>query len=233
MRFLIKTLVIGCLLISTGKVQAQDTLAAALALAAPDVDPAVLRLATGAMECAAVHGQPASARLAVIDYSRPSLESRLWVFDLVQRRLLFRELVAHGRNSGDNLARYFSNVNGSLTSSLGLFRTLDTYRGENGYSLRLEGLESGFNDQARERAIVMHGAPYVNAVLARKAGRLGRSWGCPAVREGVAHQIIDALKGGQFIFAYYPDQQWLSASGFLNCPAQRATSQLASSRSFP
>ena len=199
----------------------RDNLTNALLDAAPTIDANALELAVTAMHCATAHGMSPSQRLAVIDYSRPSTEPRLWVFDLQRRKLLYRELVAHGRNSGDNFANAFSNANGSLQSSLGLFRTLDTYNGSNGYSLRMDGLEAGFNDNARERAIVMHGAPYVNANLARKQGRVGRSWGCPAVRSGIVRQMIDTLKGGQFVFSYYPDPHWLAASRYLHCDADK------------
>jgi hypothetical protein len=195
------------------------SLADSLAKAAPAADPQVIRLALDASQCAMAHGMSPSQRLAVIDYSRPSTEPRLWVFDLQQRRLLHQELVAHGRNTGDNYAQHFSNVSGSLQSSLGLYRTLGTYNGNNGYSLRMEGLDTGFNDQALERAIVMHGAPYVDDALSKTQNRIGRSWGCPAVRMGVARQIIDELKGGQFIFSYYPDQKWLATSRYLKCKA--------------
>lgn len=196
---------------------------AQLAAAAPDADPAVLGHALAALHCAAGNGMPASQRLAVIDYSRPSTEPRLWVFDLDSGALLFRELVAHGRNTGDNLATHFSNEPDSRATSLGLFRTEGVYEGSNGYSLRLDGLEPGINDRARERAIVLHGAPYVNEAHAKKFGRLGRSWGCPAVRLGVAKRIIDSLKGGQFIFSYYPDRAWLASSRYLNCAPRTAS----------
>lgn len=194
-----------------------DILTDQLHRVAPQIDRRVLELAVNAMQCATANGMSQSQRLAVIDYSLPSTEPRLWVFDLRQRKLLYRELVAHGRNTGENYARDFSNVVGSLKSSIGLFRTLDTYQGSNGYSLRMEGLDAGFNDKALERAIVMHGAPYVNENLARKQGRVGRSWGCPAVRAGVARRMIDALKGGQFVFSYYPDPRWLASSRYLSC----------------
>ena len=197
----------------------EEPLADALAKAAPSADPHVLQLAVDAVECATANGMDPSQRLAVIDYSRASTEPRLWVFDLETRTLLYRELVAHGRNTGDKFARKFSNDPGSLQSSIGLFRTRETYVGRNGYSLRMDGLESGFNDNALERAIVMHGAPYVNPQMAQKQGRVGRSWGCPAVRQGVARQLIDTLKGGQFIFSYYPDQRWLGSSSYLHCGA--------------
>lgn len=194
--------------------------AATLARLAPDADRGVLALALGAMRCAQNHGIAMDAeRLAVIDYRRPSLEPRLWVFDLTERKLLYEEHVAHGQGSGDNFARRFSNRSGSHESSLGLFVTGGTYTGRNGYSLRMQGLEAGVNDQAQARAIVMHGASYVDPHAGHAMGRLGRSWGCPAVRNIVAQPMIDTLKGGQFVFAYYPDEDWLRRSSFLHCGA--------------
>ena len=157
--------------------------------------------------------------LTVIDYSLPSASPRLWVFDLRSGQLLFKELVAHGRNSGDGAATRFSDVMGSRQSSLGLFRTADAYVGHNGYSLRLDGLEPGFNSQARERAIVMHGAKYVDAAVASASGHVGRSWGCPALREAVAQRVIDTVRGGGVIFSYYPDPAWLTTSKYLHCDA--------------
>ena len=185
---------------------------------APEADPRVLALALEARDCAtATQGIAPSPRLAVIDYSRPSTDVRLWVFDLATRTLLFREHVAHGQGTGENLARDFSNREGSHQSSLGLFRTAGTYFGNNGYSLRMDGLEPGTNDAAMARAIVMHGAPYVNPQMARAKGRLGRSWGCPAVRPEVAQAVIDSLKNGQMVFSYYPDSNWLTHSPYLGC----------------
>ena len=182
------------------------------------IDGAVLDLALGAVSCAIKSGAVADpSTLTVIDYSRPSTEKRLWVFDLHSRTLLYEELVAHGRGSGENLATQFSNLPDSHQSSLGLFRTEDTYVGRNGYSLRLRGLDEGFNDRAYERAIVMHGARYVDPSSGERQGRLGRSWGCPAVRADVARPIIDVLAKGQFVFAYYPDREWLHSSRFLSC----------------
>jgi hypothetical protein len=142
--------------------------------------------------------------LTLIDYTRPSVEPRLWVIDLRSGQTLYRELVAHGRGSGDNMATAFSNDPESHMSSLGLFVTGDTYVGHNGYSLRLQGLDPGLNDHALSRAIVMHGAAYVNDAVGRQLGRLGRSWGCPAVPLPVAHALIDTLKGGTVVFAYGP-----------------------------
>jgi hypothetical protein len=178
----------------------------------------VFDLALGAATCAVQSGDADEAlTLSVIDYSRPSTEKRLWVFDLRSRRLLYRELVAHGEGSGQNLATLFSNEPDTHRSSLGLFVTGDTYVGQNGYSLRLAGLDEGWNDNARERAIVMHGAPYVSAEFARAHGRIGRSWGCPALRDGIAREVIDRVKGGGLLFVYYPDQDWLQSSRYLKC----------------
>lgn len=177
--------------------------------------PEVLGLALEARACAARQGLVADTRLlTVIDYSLPSTEPRLWVLDVPSRRVVFAERVAHGRNSGDDRATRFSNNPGSLQSSLGLFVTDTTYVGRNGYSLRLHGLELGVNDRAFERAIVMHGAPYVSDAAARVLGRLGRSWGCPALATTVAREVIDLIKGGSALFAYYPDANWLDTSRF-------------------
>lgn len=156
--------------------------------------------------------------ITVIDYSLPSSQPRLFVFDLSKRKLLFRELCAHGKNSGGNLTKYFSNSPGSLATSLGLFVTEDTYVGSNGYSLRLRGLEEGVNDMARDRAIVMHGASYVSRAAIQALGRLGRSWGCPAVPTAVAKKIINTVRGGSALFAYYPEKRWLQTSEFFRKP---------------
>src|ERR1043166_8643270 len=198
---------------------ASQPLAQMLAQAAPKADPTVINLALQATACAMQTGEPVAQRVAVIDYSRPSSEPRLWVFDLRTGELVNEELVAHGRNSGDNYARTFSNQPNSRASSIGLYRTAGTYDGDNGYSLRLQGLEPGFNDHAMDRAVVMHGAPYVDPKLIKANGRIGRSWGCPAVRPEIAHTLIDELKGGQYLFAYYPDPKWLASSPYLNCGA--------------
>lgn len=195
---------------------AADSLVGTLSKQASTLSPDVLRLALEATDCATQQGYVKRRELlTVIDYSLPSTEPRLFVFDLGSRKLLFQELVAHGVNSGGNLTERFSNEHGSRQTSLGLFVTAEPYFGSNGYSLRLQGLEKGINDRARERAIVMHGAPYVNDSITRAQGRLGRSWGCPAVRKEVAKKMIDTLKGGSPIFAYYPHDGWLRTSRFL------------------
>jgi hypothetical protein len=124
------------------------------------------------------------------------------VLDLENGRVLFHELVAHGAGSGDNYAVRFSNTDASRQTSLGLFLTGSTYEGGNGYSLRLRGLDPGLNDRAEERAIVMHGAWYVSADQIRRIGRLGRSWGCPALAKSIAPRVIDRIKDGTFLFAW-------------------------------
>ena len=176
----------------------------------------VFEMALGAASCAVRSGEVGAPRtLTVIDYSRPSTDKRLWVYDLATHELLYEELVAHGQGSGANIASKFSNEAESHQTSLGLFVADTTYVGKNGYSLRLEGLDRGINDRARERAIVMHGAPYVSESFVRANGRLGRSWGCPAVSAGVARELIDRVKGGGLVFAYYPDAGWLKTSKYL------------------
>ena len=197
-------------------------LASTLERQAPKLNPQVLDLALSAVACAQADGvAPQARRLAVIDYSRSSLEPRLWVFDLADHALLYHEVVAHGQGSGGDIPTRFSNDDGSHASSLGLFVTRDTYVGHNGLSLRMDGLEPGINDAAMARASVMHGAAYVNPAIDRGMGRLGRSWGCPALRKAVAKPIIDVMKNGQFVFSYYPDQAWLAHSALLKCAAAR------------
>ncbi|TBU90340.1 murein L,D-transpeptidase catalytic domain family protein [Stutzerimonas kirkiae] len=198
-----------------------------LAHVAPALDRKVLTHAVAAMQCAVNNGATPARRLAVIDFSLPSSERRLWIFDLQQKKLLLEDLVAHGQKSGENLATRFSNRVGSHQSSIGLFRTAESYSGKHGYSLRMDGLEPGINDRARERAIVVHAADYVNPAWITSQGRIGRSQGCPAVRPEVARMVVDSLKGGQFMFSWYPDQQWLQSSLYLNCEAKQVASILA------
>ena len=195
---------------SAGSFEAQ------LLQAAPGLRPDVLQLGLRAARNARARGvEIRSELLTLIDYTLPSSQPRLWVLDLAHRRLLFSDRVAHGSSTGELLSQYFSNRPGSRQTSLGLFLTGETYTGRNGYSLRLLGLEPGVNDRALERAIVLHGADYVSEEFARARGRLGRSWGCPAVSRRLAGPIIDAIKGGSLVFSYYADRQWLETSEFL------------------
>jgi hypothetical protein len=200
-----------------------DELSAALAAAAPAADPVAIERAVQAMHCVQPGDAAPATRLALIDYSLPSTAPRLWVFDLATLRLSREERVAHGQGSGDNHATRFSNDPGSHQTSLGLFRTADTYVGRNGYSLRLQGLEPGVNDRAMERAIVMHGAPYVSEGAVRLLGRLGRSWGCPAVRPEIARTLIDEIKGGQYLDAYHPASSPVAVAPASGCAMGNAS----------
>ena len=182
-------------------------LAVTLQHLAPGLDLRPVERALEAAWNARARGVPVhSDLLTVIDYTRPSWQPRLWVFDTSSPRLLFMDRVAHGANTGEAFARHFSNALGSKQTSLGLFLTGETYVGENGYSLRLDGLDRGANHLARERAIVIHGAPYVSDEFVREHGRIGRSWGCPAVSRDLAKPLIDTIRGGSLVYAYFePD----------------------------
>ena len=194
-----------------------ESLTRALARTAPALNRQVLTKAVTAMNCAVAGGVDPAQRLAVIDFSLPSTKQRFWVFDLERRKLLIEDFVAHGRGSGDEMATRFSNDMGSRQSSLGLFRTAETYYGNFGYSLRIDGLEPGFNDQARKRKIVIHAAEYVDPIWIQLKGGIGRSYGCPAVRPNIINKVVENLKDGQFLFSYYPDRHWLDESLYLNC----------------
>lgn len=203
------------------------TPAAALAKRADGLSPKVLSMALDAVACARARGvEGRDDLLTVIDYSLPSTQPRLWVLDLAKGEVLYHELVAHGRGSGDKYATRFSNVNNSHQTSLGLFLTGGTYEGGNGYSLKLKGLDAGVNDLAEQRYIVMHGAWYVSAEHARNQGRLGRSWGCPALSQKMARPVIDTIKGGSFIFSYSGDESWIrtASSSQSSCPAANTAS---------
>lgn len=185
---------------------------------APDLSSQVAQLATNAVQCAEIRSkQMRPDKLAIIDYSKPSTEKRFWLFDLKQRQLLVEDLVAHGKNTGEDLAQSFSNRPGSLQSSLGLFMTGGSYIGKHGNSLRLIGLEQGFNDLALSRAIVIHGADYVNQGFIQAHQRLGRSFGCPALAPESAEKVINYFEDSPgLLFSYYPDERWLRSSSFLN-----------------
>ncbi len=201
--------------------QADSNLQQTLSKAAPTLNENVLDKALNALACAAPERKP-QARLAVIDYSLPSTQRRMWVFDLDKGELLFHELVAHGRASGNKFSTSFSNTPGSHQSSIGLFKTRQTYSGRNGYSLRMQGLEPAFNDRAHDRAIVIHGASYVSEDFIQRTGRIGRSHGCPAVAADKARPLIDTIKDGHYLFSWYPDPEYIARSQLLRCPQQLA-----------
>jgi len=182
---------------------------------APHLNRHVLQLALAAYHKATRRGAVKKPVLTVIDYSLPSSKQRMWVFDVNHYRLLYNTYVAHGQNSGMNTPSHFSNKSSSKETSLGTFVTRDTYMGSNGYSLNLQGLEKGFNDNAYNRRVVIHGAWYVEPDYIRKAGRAGRSWGCPSIAKTLAKPVINTIKGGSVVFAYYPDRNYLSHSSYL------------------
>ena len=154
--------------------------------------------------------------LTIIDYTMSSKEKRLFVIDLKSQELMFKSVVAHGRNTGDEYAKAFSNQLNSHQSSLGFYITQKPYTGSNGYSLALEGVDDGFNDKAKQRAIVMHGAEYASEQMIKIKGYLGRSFGCPSLPPQLNKKIIETIKEGNCLFAYYPDQKYLKTSKFLN-----------------
>lgn len=154
--------------------------------------------------------------ITIIDFTKPSTEKRLYVIDIRTGTLLFNTLVAHGRNSGREYARRFSNAPSSFASSPGFYVTADTYEGKHGYSLRLQGCERGWNDRAKQRAIVVHGADYVSETFIQQHGFLGRSHGCPALPEELSAAIIDEIRNGSCLFIYAPAGRYLQRSALLN-----------------
>lgn len=180
-----------------------------------EMNPRVLELALKAHQKANAMGIAQKSMMTIIDYSLPSTKRRLWVVDMVKGKVMYHTHVAHGSGSGGNLAKSFSDKPGSLQTSLGLFVTGKTYQGKHGLSLTLHGLEKGINGNAERRRIVVHGANYVSESTAKNLGRLGRSWGCPALDTRLATPIIQTIKDGSLVFAYYPDDKWLKKSRFL------------------
>jgi hypothetical protein len=159
---------------------------------------------------------PNDRLITIADFSQPSNQKRLYIVDLKSKKILFNTLVAHGKNTGALMAKNFSNSASSLQSSPGFYVTEDTYTGHNGYSLRINGLEKNINDNALARAVVMHGAPYVDQSFANAMGYLGRSWGCPAVPVAQHKAIINTIKGGTCLFIYTTENNYLGRSTVLN-----------------
>jgi hypothetical protein len=193
-----------------------DAATAPAAIDPAGLDPAIFARARLAFERVRASGRHAVRPvLAVIDYSQPSTARRLWVFDVDSGALLHHELVAHGKGTGGLQATRFSNRHGSHQSSLGTFVVGDAYRGKHGRSLRLHGLDDGLNDNALARAVVIHAADYVSDAVVKAQGRLGRSWGCPALDPAVADDVMDTLKDGAVLVAWHRDQPALLASPWL------------------
>ena len=178
---------------------------------------AVINKVLMTLACTKGHSVKPTTVLTIIDYSLPSNEKRLWIFDLQQKKLLFHTYVSHGLKSGELVSNFFSNKNDSKASSLGVYRTNQSYYGREGLTLRLDGLDKGFNDNAMNRYIVMHGGWYVNEDFIKKYGRAGRSWGCPALPLDLSSAIINTIKDDTLFVVYYPNDHWLSQSRFLNC----------------
>lgn len=154
--------------------------------------------------------------LTIVDFSKPSSQKRMFVIDMDNGNVLFTSIAAHGQNSGLKYATSFSNEADSHKSSLGFYITLQPYNGDNGYSLKLKGCESGINDNAYRRAIVLHGAAYANESFITTHGYAGRSYGCPAVPQKDNKKIIDTIKEGSCLFIYHPDKKYVTQSKILN-----------------
>jgi hypothetical protein len=181
------------------------------------LNPVVIDKVLTTLKCAKEYHVESNNILAVIDYSLPSSEKRLWVFDLKEKKLLFHTYVAHGIKSGELLSTYFSNKHDSKASSMGVYKTEKIYQGRHGLSLQLDGLDRGFNDNASSRAVVMHGGWYVEERFIKKYGRPGRSWGCPAVPSNLTEAIINTIKDNSIFVMYYPNDNWLTSSKFQTC----------------
>jgi hypothetical protein len=183
---------------------------------APKLNKGVIELALRAYTKAYEQGEVKRPILTVIDYSVPSDQPRMWIFDMATDSLVIKTYVAHGLNSGKGkVPDSFSNDMESKKTSLGTYITEDTYMGQHGLSLKLEGLEIGLNSNAYIRRVVIHGAWYVEPGYIKKKGRPGCSWGCPAIAESLAKPVIDTIKNGTVIFAYYPDSYFLSHSNYI------------------
>jgi len=151
-----------------------------------------------------------SSIITIVDLAKSSCTKRMWIVDLINKDLVLNTLVAHGNGSGDDLPSYFSNASDSHASSLGFYVTEGIYNGKHGRSLKLNGMDAGFNDNARARSIVVHAAPYVSQGSINQLGRLGRSEGCPAVSPKVAKKVINIIKGGSVLFINGNDRSYSS-----------------------
>lgn len=184
---------------------------------APNLNEVVINKVATALKCSSTYYVNPSPILTVIDYSLPSNQKRLWIFDLAQKKLLFNTYVSHGIKSGTLLTQNFSNKYNSRASSIGVYKTDKAYYGREGLSLRLEGLERNFNDNAMNRSIVMHGGWYLDEGFIKRYGRPGRSWGCPAVPLALYQPIINTIKDQSLMVVYYPNEEWFTKSKFLTC----------------
>jgi hypothetical protein len=185
--------------------------------ASPTLHGQVINKVLMTLKCASQYNVDHNNILTIIDYSMPSNEKRLWVFDIKERKLLFNTYVSHGIKSGSLVSNYFSNKNNSKASSIGVYKTQEAYYGRDGLSLRLDGLDRNFNDNASNRSVVMHSGWYVEERFIKKYGRPGRSWGCPALPLENSQAIINTIKDKSLLVIYYPSDRWFNQSKFLNC----------------
>lgn len=184
---------------------------------APGLNQQVINKVLMSLKCATEYNVDHNNIMTVIDYSLPSNEKRLWVFDLKEKKLLFNTYVSHGIKSGALVSNYFSNKYNSKASSIGVYQTQKSYYGRDGLSLRLDGLDRSFNDNASNRSVVMHSGWYVEERFIKKYGRPGRSWGCPALPLANSQAIINTIKDKSLLVIYYPSDSWFTKSKFLNC----------------
>lgn len=192
---------------------------------APNLREPVLNKVLTTLKCAMEYNIERNNILTIIDYSLPSNEKRLWVFDLKAKKLLFYTYVSHGIKSGTLLTNYFSNKFNSKASSIGVYKTEKAYYGREGLSLRLDGLDASFNDNASNRSVVMHGGWYVDEQFIKRYGRPGRSWGCPALPLDLYQSIINTIKDSSLLVAYYPSDAWFEKSKFLNCDRSKTATK--------
>lgn len=181
-----------------------------------ELDPEVFKMAyEGYQKLKEQHAGITKDIITVIDFDKPSTQTRMFVIDLKNRKIIRKSLVAHGKNSGANLPSHFSNRPNSLQSSLGFFLTGETYMGKHGLSVRLDGLEPNVNDNARARNIVIHKADYVSEQFIKRVGRLGRSFGCPALPKAGFKDIVNTIKEGSLLFIYSSRSDYLEKSTIL------------------
>ena len=186
-----------------------------LLAANPNLDKKALTLGLRAYSNLRAQGKDPQQVLTIVDYTKPSNDKRLWVINMKDATVKYNTLVAQGKNTGITDATRFSNAPRSLESSIGVFLTGDTYNGEHGDSLRLIGLDKGFNSNAESRAVVMHSAWYVSQQFAKEHGRVGNSWGCLALSKKMEPKVVNTIKDGSVILSYFPNQQWENSSPYL------------------
>ncbi len=194
----------------------QTALTVQLEKQAPHLPTLALQAGLQAYQYAEQHHQVKQPYLAIADMAQPSSEKRLWVFDMRAHKLVQHDLVAHGKTSGVLYAKHFSNEQNSDATSIGVYETSQSFVGNDGLSLRLKGLEPGFNANAYQRDIVFHGASYVSKAFVKQYHRLGRSWGCPAVSLSKIKSLVHLLHNGALLMIYYPQKAWLQHSKFLH-----------------